>query len=108
MNEASGTGRREIRQQVEMLARFRHGVSTVTVMLKDLTRHGAKLEGVANLKKDEAVDLALPGMKPKLSFVAWANDHCAGLEFAEPLPVEDFDALVRSHGLNQDSAFLAA
>jgi hypothetical protein len=71
MNNASGTERRqEIRQQVEMLAHFRHDVSTITVMLKDLTCHGARIEGVAHLEPDQAIDLSLPGMRPKLSFVA--------------------------------------
>lgn len=91
--------RREPREAVEMLARFRRDVSSSTVMLKDLTRHGARIEGVGALGADEAVSLALPGCRPLLAFVAWANDHCAGLEFAEPLATETFLHLVEHHGL---------
>ena len=81
-----------------MMARFRHGIETVTVMLKDLTPNGARIEGVGQLDDDEAVYLTLPGMKPRLSFVAWANHHCAGLEFSEPLPQAMFQALVSAFG----------
>lgn len=88
------TRRREQRRDVEMFAHFRRGVATVTVMLKDLTPSGARIEGVPDLLEDEAVSLALPGRKPALAFVAWSNAHCAGLEFAEPVPVGLFDALV--------------
>jgi hypothetical protein len=40
-------GRRETREPVEMMARFRHHITTVTVMLKDITQHGAKIEGMS-------------------------------------------------------------
>jgi hypothetical protein len=52
-------GRRETREPVEMMARFRHGISTVTVMLKDITPHGARVEGVGPLETDDAVFLML-------------------------------------------------
>lgn len=93
--------RRERREPVEMLARFRRDVSSSIVMLKDLTRFGARIEGIGALVRDEAVTLALPGCRPSLAFVAWANDHCAGLEFAEPLPTETFVRLVECHGLGR-------
>ncbi len=90
-----------------MMARFRRGVVSNTVMLKDLTRFGARIEGVGQLETDEAVSLALPGCRPSLAFVAWANDHCAGLEFAEPLENTVFTNLVASYGLGQSSAAAA-
>jgi hypothetical protein len=93
------TGRRETREQVEMLAKFRRGLVSVTVMLKDLTRFGARIEGVGLLEPDEAVTLALPGCRPAMAFVAWSNEHCAGLEFAEPLDDNVFAALVDQHRL---------
>jgi len=94
--------RRERREPVEMLARFRRDVSSSIVMLKDLTRFGARIEGVGALGPDEAVSLALPGCRPSLAFVAWANEHCAGLEFAEPLQHETFVRLVECHGLGRN------
>lgn len=91
--------RRHIREQVEMMARFRRDLVSSTVMLKDLTRFGARIEGIGLLEKDEAVSLALPGCRPSMAFVAWANDHCAGLEFAEPLDHAVFVDLVARYAL---------
>lgn len=93
--------RRETREQVEMLAKFRRGLASCTVMLKDLTRFGARIEGVGRLDADEAVSLALPGCRPTMAFVAWANEHCAGLEFADPLDGRIFSDLVRHYGLGR-------
>ena len=107
MNMVSVGDRRDARRQVEMFARFRHGLSTTTVVLKDLTPHGARVEGTGSRTRDEAVSLALPGMKPLLAFVAWANEHCAGLEFAEPLAQAGFDQLIESHGLNTGGMAIA-
>ena len=45
---------------------------------------GARIEGVAGLVPDEAISLSLPGCRAQLAFVAWAGDHCAGLEFGSP------------------------
>jgi hypothetical protein len=71
-------------------------------MLKDLTPFGARIEGIGQLETDEAVSLALPGCRPSMAFVAWANDHCAGLEFAEPLETTVFSDLVARFGLGRD------
>jgi hypothetical protein len=86
--------RREERQAVEMFAHFRHGATRITVILRDLTCLGARIEGVPSLSADEAVSLALPGRKPALAFVAWSNEHCAGLEFAEPMAPGLLESLV--------------
>lgn len=93
--------RGETRREVEMFAHLQRGASRITVMLKDLTRHGARIEGISGLGEDEAVSLALPGCKPKLAFVAWSNDHCAGLEFAEPLRHGVFEVLVGEYAVNR-------
>jgi hypothetical protein len=96
-------GRRETREPVEMMARFRHGISTVTVMLKDITPHGARVEGVGPLAADDAVFLMLPGLAPKLAFVAWSSGQSAGLEFAEPLDQQVFSGLVADFGRSFES-----
>ncbi|MEJ2408942.1 MAG: hypothetical protein P8Y58_10405 [Novosphingobium sp.] len=95
--------RRQRREQVEMMARFRRDLVSSTVMLKDLTRFGARIEGIGQLETDEAISLALPGCRPAMAFVAWANEHCAGLEFAEPLENGVFSELVARYGLGGDS-----
>lgn len=100
--------RREDRQSVEMLSRFRHGLSTITVVLKDLTQNGARLEGIGHLRRDEAVFLTLPGMKPQLSFIAWSNGHASGLEFSEPLPLEVYKRLVAVFGRGKEISVEAA
>lgn len=94
--------RRHPRAAVEMLARFRRGITSSTVMLKDLTPLGARVEGVGALEPDEFVSLALPGCRPSMAFVAWANDHCAGLQFVEPLSTAQFEDLACRYGLAAD------
>ncbi len=94
-------GRREAREPVEMMARFRHAITTVTVMLKDITRHGARVEGVGALPHDDAVFLMLPGLAPKLAFVAWSRGQGAGLEFAEPMDQQVFAQLIADFGRRQ-------
>lgn len=93
--------RRQGRELVEMIARFRRDLTNSTVMLKDLTRFGARIDGVGALEIDEAVTLTLPGCRPLMAFVAWSTDHCAGLEFAEPLEDGVFTELVARYGLGQ-------
>ena len=95
--------RRDTREPVEMMARFRHDIATITVMLKDITPHGARVEGVGNLTKDDAAFLMLPGLAPKMAFVAWTNGHGAGLEFAEALDHRVFSRLVADFGRNAES-----
>lgn len=87
------------RENIEMLAKFRHDLVVSTVLLKDLTRFGARIEGVGPLETDEAVSLVLPGCRPSMAFVAWTTGHSAGIEFAEPLASTLFNDLVRQYGL---------
>ena len=93
-------GRLFPREDVEMMARFRRDIASSTVMLKDLTPFGARVEGVGALDIDEMVTISLPGCRPSLAFVAWANAHGAGLEFIEPLSADRFDDLVARYGLS--------
>jgi hypothetical protein len=81
-----------------MMARFRHEIATITVMLKDITMHGARVEGIDGLKKDDAAFLILPGLPPKLVFIAWSTAHSAGMEFADPLDRAVFAQLVADFG----------
>lgn len=91
--------RREERREVHMLAHFSHGGQRSTVMLKDLTCGGARIEGIPGLEVDEAVALTLPGCKPNLAFVVWAGDHAAGLEFALPLEGKLLAELIAAHAV---------
>ncbi|MDE8651018.1 hypothetical protein [Novosphingobium album (ex Liu et al. 2023)] len=103
------TGRRcETRRQVQMLARFRRNLENVTVVLKDLSHKGARIEGIEGLSRDEAVTISLPGRKPAMAFVAWAAGMSAGLEFADALPHDYYDFLVRTYAMGRESAAVAA
>jgi hypothetical protein len=104
MGKAIVDRRRDIREPVEMLAHLRHDALTSTVVLRDMTPRGARVDGFAELAEDESVDLFLPGMKPIIAFVIWANEHCAGLEFADSLHPVLFAELVRTYGLNQQDS----
>lgn len=101
-SEALPGDRRQARAQVEMLAHFRRDGISMTVVLKDLTRYGTRIEGVGALEADEVVTLGLPGCRPFIAFVAWANAHCAGLEFVEPLPEDLFRDLVGQYGMSNE------
>ena len=68
-----------------------------TVFLKDMTTHGARVEGLGRMQIDESITLNLPGLKPKTAFVAWCDAHSAGLEFEKPLCSEVFRELVILH-----------
>lgn len=100
----AGLIRRETRHQVEMLARFSRGAGWSTVMLKDLTCGGARIEGIAGLLPDEAVSLCLPGCRSQMAFIAWAGDHCAGLEFAAPLGAQMLAEMVAVHAVGGATA----
>lgn len=95
--------RREPREPVEMMAKLRNAFTTCTVVLKDLTRFGARIEGIGALEIDEAVNLGLPGCRPAMAFVAWNGAHGTGLEFAEPLDEYLYAELVVRHGLGRQN-----
>lgn len=101
---AEPTDRRHAREQVEMLARFRRDLVSMTVVLKDLTPLGARIEGVGPLEADEMVTLTLPECRPMIAFVAWGSPHGAGLEFVQPLPDDLFAELVAEYGLSSEGA----
>lgn len=104
--------RREERVALELPVRCRRGVERRTVMLKDLTPHGARIAGLGKLHLDEPVTLLLPGLRPKESWVAWSNDHDAGVEFERPLHPAVFGDLVAEyaigHGRAQDNLGIRA
>ncbi|TCM18763.1 hypothetical protein EDF56_104295 [Novosphingobium sp. PhB165] len=92
---------RDRREPVEMMAKFRSAFTSCTVVLKDLTRFGARIEGIDALEIDEAINLGLPGCRPAMAFVAWSGRHGTGLEFAEPLDARVYADLVTRHGLGR-------
>lgn len=86
--------RRAERVGFELPVRCKRGLHRTTVMLKDMTTHGARIEGLEGLHLDEPVTLFLPGLQPKEAYVAWSGDMTAGLEFDRPLHPEVFQRIV--------------
>lgn len=86
--------RRARRVGFELPVRCKHGVSRSTVMLKDMTTHGARIEGIPHQRIGDFVTLFLPELAPKLAFVVWSKDKTSGVEFELPLHENVFANLV--------------
>ena len=86
--------RRACRVGFELPVRCKHGLTRSTVMLKDMTTHGARIEGIPRQRIGDSVMLFLPELAPKLAFVVWARDKTSGLEFELPLHENVFANLV--------------
>ncbi len=86
--------RRARRVGFELPVRCKHGVTRSTVMLKDMTTHGARIEGIPRQRIGDTVTLFLPELAPKLAFVVWSEDKTSGLEFDLPLHENVFANLV--------------
>lgn len=91
--------RRARRIGFQLPVRCRRGVTRATIILKDLTPQGARIEGLTGLSFDEAITLFLPGLQPKEAYVSWSQGLSAGVEFDAPLPVDTFLRLVEEFAL---------
>ncbi len=98
IDEFNGIGhineRRAKRVGFELPVRCKHGLVRSTVMLKDMTTHGARIEGIPRQRIGESITLFLPELAPKLAFVVWSKDKTSGLEFELPLHENVFANLV--------------
>lgn len=98
IDEFNGIGhineRRAKRVGFELPVRCKHGLVRSTVMLKDMTTHGARIEGIPRQRIGDSVTLFLPELAPKLAFVVWSKDKTSGLEFELPLHENVFANLV--------------
>jgi hypothetical protein len=86
--------RRARRVGFELPVRCKHGLTRSTVMLKDMTTRGARIEGIPRQRIGDSVTLFLPELAPKLAFVVWSEDKTSGLEFELPLHETVFANLV--------------
>lgn len=91
--------RRAARIGFELPVRCKHGLTRSTVMLKDMTRYGARIEGLVAPVEGEPVSLMLPGEPARMAFVMWSSGRAAGLEFGDPLPQGVFDTLIRDYAI---------
>ena len=93
-DDTFGGKRRAPRIGFELMVRCSHGASRSTVMLKDMTRYGARIDGLTAPEPGEAVMLMLPGMAARMAFVMWTDGHASGLEFADPIDEGAFAEII--------------
>lgn len=102
MDQTTGpqdTKRRMPRLGCEMIVRCKQGLTRSTLMLKDMTRFGARIEGLDAPREGEVISVMLPGQAPRMAFVMWAKGSMAGLEFGDPLDTGTFEGLIRDYAL---------
>ena len=95
--------RRAPRVGFELPVRCAFGQSRSTVMLKDMTRFGARIDGMDQPRIGEAITLLLPGAPARMAFVVWHDGGTSGLEFGDPLCPQVFDDLVRDFAIMRDA-----
>lgn len=93
------------RHPVDLLVRYAWKGLRATVMLKDVTRFGARIEGIEALRKGDGLTLLLPGLAACDATVAWAMGRAAGLVFERPLDAVDLTALVRDFAVSDHVRF---
>lgn len=86
---------REERHAVDLLARYAWKGLRGTVLLKDLTRHGARIEGLEGLRQGDGLTLLLPDAPAVEVTVAWAIGRAAGLRFEQSIADEALGRIVR-------------
>jgi hypothetical protein len=97
-NAASSTARwvrRAERHAIDLLARYAWKGLRGTVLLKDLTCDGARIEGLEGLRQGDGLTLLLPDAPPVEATVAWAIGRAAGLRFDEAIAPEELARIVR-------------
>ena len=82
--------RRAERVAFDLMVKYRLWGFRGTIMLKDMTPYGARVEGLPDLRMGDEITLLLPELQPKLSTVVWAEGSAAGVEFDHPLHGEVF------------------
>lgn len=87
--------RRAERHAIDLLARYAWKGLRGTVLLKDLTCDGARIEGLEALRQGDGLTLLLPDAPPVEATVAWAIGRAAGLRFDEAIAPEELARIVR-------------
>jgi len=87
--------RRAERRAVDLLARYACKGLRGTVLLKDLTSQGARIEGLQGLRPGDGLTLLLPDSAPVEAAVAWAIGRAAGLRFDTALGDKALERIVR-------------
>lgn len=86
------------RHAVDILVRYAWRGLRGTVLLRDLTASGARIEGLEALRRGDGLTLLLPEMPAVDATVAWAMDRAAGLRFDIPLDAAMLARLLSDFG----------
>jgi hypothetical protein len=100
--------RRAERHAIDLLARYACKGLRGTVLLKDLTHEGARIEGLEALRQGDGLTLLLPDAPPVEATVAWAVGRAAGLKFDEAIAEEELLRIVRDFAPASHAAFTPA
>lgn len=87
--------RRADRHAIDLLARFAWKGLRGTVLLKDLTADGARIEGLEALRQGDGLTLLLPDAPPVEATVCWALGRAAGLRFDEAIASDELARIIR-------------
>jgi len=87
--------RRAERRAIDLLARYAWKGIRGTVLLKDVTHDGARIEGIEALRQGDGLTLLLPDAPAVETTVAWALGRAAGLRFDRPIASAQFDRIVQ-------------
>jgi hypothetical protein len=93
---------RSQRVSFDLVVRLRSQKIRTSILLKNLTTGGARIEGVEGLRAGDKVTLYLPSLKPKEATVMWASEDGIGLEFERPLHPDIFEELVNRHARRRE------
>lgn len=90
IQESSEFSHRPIRLRIAALAHVFDGKKNVVAGLCDLSRDGASFECEIELDQSAEICLSLSGLGQKRSRVRWNKDLAYGIQFDEPVSIEDF------------------
>jgi PilZ domain len=88
-------GRRVDRRSYSAEVQFRSGTRRATVRVRDISKLGARIEGVFLVHEDDHFFIKLPGIESLEARVVWVAEFAFGCEFMRPLNLVVFEALTR-------------
>ncbi len=90
-------GRRSERVSFDAEVQFRAGTRRANVRVRDISKFGARVQGVFLVHEEDHFFIKLPGMESIEARVAWVEDFEFGCEFMKPLNDVVLEALIRQH-----------
>ena len=77
--------RREPRESVFLKAKLRNTMAEISVTVRNLSSHGAMIEGTGQIRVGSEVALQLNAIGRVYGTVAWAKFDSCGLQFSRPI-----------------------